>query len=674
MNFSEARRRAALLRGIISRHDILYYTRNTPEIPDREYDRLYHELEALEKRYPELAVPDSPTRRVGGAPLGSFPEVRHAVPMMSLSNTYSTDELQGFLQRIKRLLDPATFTTIVEPKVDGVAVAVRYERGLFTFGGTRGDGRTGDDISANLRTIRSIPLRLDGGKSAIPAVLEVRGEVYMPPDGFAALNRARSQSGEAPFANPRNAAAGSLKNLDPRAVARRPLDALFYGVGEVEGASFDTHEELLNKLSAFGLKTPPRRWKCTETQAVFDALDELKAARRAFPFDTDGGVVKVNERKLYGRLGATAKSPRWAVAYKFEPERSETVLKAINVQVGRTGALTPVAAFEPVTVAGSTINRATLHNVDEIRRKDIRVGDRVYVEKAGDVIPVIVGVNAAARTGEERAFKLPEACPFCGERVERREGEAVLRCENLQCPAQVSRWIRHFAARGAMDIEGLGEALVDQLVDKKLARSPADLYELTMERVLGLERMAEKSARNLLGGIESSKNREFWRLLFGLGIRHVGSGTAQKLEMHAGNMERLMKMTPDELQAARDIGPVAAASIVDFFRLPRNRAIVKRLEEAGLNMKARTDGRSRAEQPLAGMRFVLTGSLAALTREQAAQAIRKLGGETGAGVSKKTSCVVAGAEPGSKLDKARDLGIRILDEKEFLALLSNSDS
>ncbi len=670
MTTFEERRRAAELREAIARHNRLYYIENSPEIADREYDRLLRELEDLEKEHSELMMPNSPTQRVGGAPLEAFSQVRHAIPMMSLSNTYSKDELRGFLEKVRRLVGSVEFSTIVEPKIDGVAVAVRYENGAMVSGSTRGDGRTGDEITANLRTINSIPLRLSGEGASLPAVIEMRGEVYMPRKGFVALNARREEAGEPPFANPRNAAAGSLKNLNPREVARRPLDAIFYGVGEVLGASFESHEELLCALKEFGIKTPPRFWKCTTSEDVSSALDELLAMRHDLPFDMDGGVIKVNERSLYDRLGATSKSPRWAVAYKYEPERAETVLKSITVQVGRTGALTPVAELEPVLVAGSTINRATLHNIDEIRRKDIRIGDRVFVEKAGDVIPDIVGVNTAARTGAERVFDMPEKCPFCGEGVARRDGEVAFRCENLQCPAQIKRWIRHFAARGAMDIEGLGDSLIEQLVDGKLVASPADLYDLTTEQLSGLDRMAEKSAGNLLEGIEASRSRELWRLIFGLGIRHVGTKMAQVLEQRVPDLDGLAEMRPADLQEIKDIGPVAAESISAYFRTPRTIQLVERLRKAGLNMKTKDFERDGAEKrPLEGTRFVLTGTLDSLTREQAEQEIRKVGGETTASVSKKTSYVVAGSDPGSKLDKARELGVNILNEEDFLKLL-----
>ncbi|MCX6993954.1 MAG: NAD-dependent DNA ligase LigA [Kiritimatiellaeota bacterium] len=661
------------LRAAIERHNDLYYGANQPEISDRDYDRLYHELEDLEKQYSQFLTPDSPTQRVGtnqrlgGTPLTAFEQVRHRLPMMSLDNTYSQAELTNFHERLMRLLPGQVFTYIMEPKIDGVAIALRYEHGRLVTGSTRGDGAVGDNITANLRTIHSIPLTLRGERPP-PAVLEVRGEVYMTRDGFVAINKTREEAGEEPFANPRNAAAGSLKLLDSRQVARRPLDVIIYGVGELEGIAFDTHAQMLAALKTFGLKIPGKFWPCRSMDAVLVALEELKIMRHTFPFEIDGGVIKVNERAFYEKLGATAKSPRWAVAFKYESERAETRLKAITVQVGRTGVLTPVAELEPVALAGSTINRATLHNADEIKRKDIRVGDQVYVEKAGEVIPEVIGVNTAVRTGKERAFQMPDKCPVCGEPVTQREGEVAYRCENLQCPAQLKRWLRHFAARGAMDIEGLGEALVDQLVDANLVADPADLYRLRHESVAVLERMAAKSAQNLLGGIEASKQRDFWRVLFALGIRQVGAKMAQNLEQHYAGIEPLMQATPDELQQIRDMGPVAAKNIFDYFQVARNRGLIQRLQKAGVNLK-RTAGAAPKGGRLTGKVFVLTGALEHFSRDQSEQAIRALGGEISASVSKKTFGVVAGAEPGSKLAKAKTLGVKIMNEAEFEKLI-----
>jgi len=667
MNKREAEKRIARLREELRRHNRLYYVEAKPEISDREYDRLYKELQDLEEQYPELVTPDSPTHRIGGEPLEGFAKARHTVPMMSLDNTSAKDELVEFDKRLKRLLGETPFTYVLEPKVDGVAILLRYEDGVFRLGSSRGDGRVGDDITANLRTIRSIPLRLPVEDP--PAVLEVRGEAYMTKDGFVRLNTAREEAGEAPFANPRNACAGSLKQLDSKMVAGRPLDVVLYGVGMAEGITLETHDRLLAALREIGFRTPPRHWQCDDIDAVLLAVDELETMRHDFPFEMDGAVVKVNERDLYETLGTTAKSPRWEIAYKYEPERAETRIRDVLVQVGRTGVLTPVADLEPVTVAGSTVSRATLHNEDDIQRKDIRIGDTVWIEKAGEVIPAVVEVNKAARSGKEKAFKMPGRCPVCGGPVTRPEGEVAVRCENLQCPAQIKRWIGHFASRGAMDIEGLGAALVEQVVDGGLVSDPADLYRLNerKDEVVALERMAEKSAQNLLDGIEKSKQREFWRAIFALGIRHVGARSAQTLEEQFGDVQSLMKATPDELEQVRDIGAIVAESISRFFRDKRNRDIVQRLQDAGVNF-TRT-GPVRQGGKHAGETFVLTGTLTAMTRDEAGERIRAAGGRVISSVSKKTTYVVAGTEPGSKLDKARELGVEILDEQAFVKML-----
>jgi DNA ligase (NAD+) len=666
MNHAEAEKKINQLRVNIERHNRLYYVLNQPDISDREYDRLYAELEALENKFPGLVTPDSPTRRVGGEPLKEFRNVQHRVPMMSLANTYSRDELVDFHGRVRRLLPDIKFSYILEPKIDGLAISLRYEKGRLVLGSTRGDGTTGDDISANLRTIKSIPLRLSGGK--IPPVLEARGEVFMTRDGFLALNREREESGLESFANPRNAAAGSLKLLDPREVSKRPLDAIIYGAGEISGIEFATHREMLDNFKTLGLKTPPACWECSSVEEIFKALEELKTMRRSFPFEMDGGVLKVNERKLYDRLGATAKSPRWAVAFKYDPERAETTLKAITIQVGRTGVLTPVAELEPVFLSGSTINRATLHNAEDIQRKDIRVGDRVIIEKAGEVIPEVIGVNVSARNGHERVFTMPKKCPVCGGEITRREDEVASRCENLQCPDQLKRWLRHFAARGAMDIEGLGEAIIDQLVDKKMAGNPADLYSLKAEQIAGLERMADKSAANIISAMEASKKRDLWRLIFALGIRQVGAKMAQTLETRFNNIDELMAADRENLEKTHDMGPVAAESIIAFFKSERNQLLIARLKKAGVNCAA-TPKKQEGHAQLAGKTFVLTGTLAGLSRTEAEELIRRHGGRTAGGVSKKTSFVLAGTDPGSKFSRAKELGVRVINEDEFKKLL-----
>lgn len=666
MTKPDATRRIAALRAAIAHHDHLYYVEASPEIPDRDYDAMMRELADLETGHPDLVTPDSPTQRVSGRPLECFAQVRHAVPMMSLANTYSKDELLEFDLRIGKLLAGERWTYVLEPKIDGLAVSLRYVDGVLECGSTRGDGTTGDDITANLRTIRSIPLRLACGNA--PRVVEVRGEVYMPVKGFAELNRAREEAGEEPFANPRNAAAGSLKLLDPAQVATRPLDAIFYAAGQLDGRDFATHSELVAFLANAGLRTPPHFQKCGSIKEVIERLDELDRVRRGLPFQTDGGVIKVEQRALYDRLGSTAKSPRWAVAYKYEPERVETRLRDIIVQVGRTGVLTPVADLEPVHVAGSEVRRATLHNLEEIRRKDIRIGDVVIVEKAGEVIPAVTGVVAAKRPAGLLPYEMRKDCPVCAGPVTRREGEVAHRCENLQCPAQIKNWIRHYAQRGAMDIEGLGEALIDQLVDSGLVKTPADLYKLTVQQLAGLERMAEKSGGNIIAGIAASRSRDMWRVLFGLGIRHVGARSAQTLEEHFDSVEAVRNADVKRLSSVPDVGPVIAASIADFFRDERNAGLLRALDAAGVNLRRMAESHA-AKGPLAGMTFVITGTIEGMTREEVSDLIRKNGGVVSGSVSAKTGYLVAGDEAGSKLDKAKKLGVKVIDKAGLLNLL-----
>lgn len=662
-----AKQRIESLRGEIERHNDLYYQKAAPEVSDREYDALVKELAELEAAHPERAAKDSPTQVIGEKTQEGFRTVTHAVPMMSLSNTYNKEDLLGFDTRIRKIVPDTSLSYVLEPKVDGVAVTMRYEKGELVLGATRGDGRQGDDITPNLMTIKAIPTQLEN--KSPPEVLEVRGEIYMTKNGFLDLNRQREEEGQAVFANPRNAAAGSLKQLDASLVAKRPLNALFYAVGEVKGLSLKTHDGLLKSLKAFGLPINPKWWSCKTMDDVLNALNELERMRHDFEFEMDGGVIKVNERGLYEELGYTAKSPRWAVAYKYEPERTETALRDITIQVGRTGILTPVAELEPVTVAGSTISRATLHNEDEIQRKDIRIGDRVFVEKAGDVIPAIVGVNTKARTGKEKTFKMPTECPVCGGAATRREGEVALRCENLQCPAQLKQWLRHYASRGAMDIDGLGDVLVEQLVNAEKVRSPADLYTLRKEDLLELERMGEKSAQNVLKGIETSKQQDLWRVIFALGIRHVGARSAQALEEYFGDMDALAGASKDALVEINDIGPIVAASIAAFFAEDRNQRIVQALRDAGVHMKRKKEA-APADGPLAGKTFVLTGSLEHLTRDEASELIRARGGTVSSSVSKRTDYVVAGDGAGSKYDKAVKLGVSVLDEEAFRKLLA----
>jgi DNA ligase (NAD+) len=675
MTHAKAKARHAELADELRRHDQAYYVEAKPTISDQAYDRLYHELLDIEKEFPDLVTPDSPSQRVGGEPLTEFKPVAHLTPMMSLDNTYSQEEARDFVARVQKLLPGETLEWIVEPKVDGVAINLRYEKGVFTCGATRGDGTTGDDVTANLKTIRSIPsrLRATGGKP--PEVMEVRGEVYLTKAGFARLNTERAAAGLETFTNARNAAAGSLKQLDPRLVAKRPLDVVVYGLGAYEGSERLTeHDQMLKWLKSAGFKTPEKTWKCRSADEFIEAINELEVLRHNFVYETDGAVVKLNSFAMREKIGFTSKAPRWAIAYKYAAEQAETKLNAITIQVGRTGKLTPVAELEPVFLAGSTISRATLHNEDELRRKDIRVGDTVTIEKAGEVIPAVVGVVLTKRTGKEKHFEFPKTCPECGSKVARTAGsndddEGVdWRCVNFDCPAQIRGRLEHWCARGAMDIEGGGEVLVSQLVKSGLAHDVADLYRLTLDELAGLERMAEKSAQNFLDGIEASKKRDLWRLLFGLGILHVGAGVAKALGKTFATLDDLFAASLPQLTEIEDVGEVIAHSLVQWHGETRNRKLIERLRKAELNFNSALYNPSAALGPLAGKTFVLTGTLPTLKREQAAAKIEALGGKVSGSVSKKTDYVVAGEDAGSKLEKAQKLGVKIIDEAELLKI------
>jgi DNA ligase (NAD+) len=677
MNFNEAKARHAQLVEEIRRHDHAYYVLAQPTISDRDYDRLYHELLDLEKQFPALVTPDSPTQRVSGQPLKEFKQVEHLQPMLSLDNTYSQEDVRDFVNRVQKLLSDEKLEWIVEPKIDGVAINLRYEQGVFTCGSTRGDGTTGDDITANLKTIRSIPTRLHRNKGdATPAILEARGEVYLTKTGFEKLNAERKAAGEEEFANPRNAAAGSLKQLDSRMVAKRPLDIVVYGLGQVEGAPQQPgqHDQMLAWLKELGFKTPDRTWHCCSAEELLAAIDALDQVRRKFAYETDGAVIKLNSFAQREIAGFTSKAPRWSIAYKYAAEQAETLLKGITVQVGRTGALTPVAELEPVFLAGSTISRATLHNEDYIRQKDIRIGDTVKIEKAGEVIPAVVDVVLARRAGKEVTFRFPAQCPECGSKVARAPGidegdeGVVWRCLNPDCPAQVRGRLEHWCARGAMDIEGGGEVLVRQLVQTGLVRDVAELYSLKLSDVAGLERMGEKSARNFLDGVEASKQRDMWRVLFGLGILHVGAGVGKALGRGFATLDDVFAASVDQLTECEDIGEVIAQSVVQWHGDPRNRQLIERLRKAGLNFKSALYQPKAKAGPLAGKTFVLTGTLPTLKREEAAAKIEAAGGKVSGSVSKKTDYLVAGAEAGSKLDKAQKLGVKIIDEPELLRL------
>jgi DNA ligase (NAD+) len=601
---------------------------------------------------------------VGGTPLKGFENVRHTVPMISLANTYNKEELVEFDGRVKKLLSETPYSYVLEPKIDGVAISLRYENGLLVRAVTRGDGTTGDDVTANIRTIHSVPLRLQNNP---PDIFEVRGEVYMTRNGFAKLNEERQEAGKEPFANPRNACAGSLKQLDPKIVATRPLDALFYGLGECSEI-FETHEAMLQAFTQYGLRITPQFWICNKIAGVLEKLDVLESMKRSFPFEMDGGVIKINQRDLYEQLGSTAKSPRWAVAYKYEPEQAETTLKEITIQIGRTGVLTPVAELEPVQLAGTVVKRATLHNEDEIKRKDIRVGDRVIVEKAGEIIPAVVRVVTKKRTGIEQPFNMQAACEELGINPVKLEGEVAWRIDDLHHPAMLKRWLTYFASRNGMDIHGLGESIVEQIVDAGLVKGPADLYDLKKSQLLGLEGFKEKKAQNLIDGIEASKTRPFDRILFALGIRHVGSGSARVLAQNFPNIGKLMAADVQCLEEIRDIGPIVGKSIVDFFQCLENQKLVERLQAAGVNFEQAAKAGS---SEFAGLTFVLTGTMESLSREEAGELIRARGGAVTSSVSKNTSYVVAGEKAGSKLTKAEELGVKVLDEAAFLKMIGS---
>jgi DNA ligase (NAD+) len=664
-NEVQAAKRIAQLRHELQEHNRRYYEEAAPSIGDRDYDRLYQELVDLETQFPQLKTPDSPTQRVGGKPLKTFAQITHRVPMLSLDNTYSEEEVADFYARITKLLPNEKIPVVIEPKVDGVAVSLLYQNGKLRHAATRGDGTVGDDITQNIRTIGSVPERLRG---ETPKILEVRGEVFMDKKGFEKLNVERVEAGLPVFANPRNAAAGSLKQLDPAIVAKRPLGVIFYGTGVVKGVNLDLHSKMFLLFKKLGLPASDRWWSADSVEEILRAIHQLDRVRHDFAYQTDGAVVKVDSFAQRERLGFTAKSPRWAIAYKYEAERVETRLLDIAVQVGRTGVLTPVAMLEPVTVSGSTVSRATLHNEEEIARKDIRIGDRVVIEKAGEVIPAVVSVLTETRTGKEKKFRMPTICPECGSKIIKDEGQVAVRCINGQCPAQLKRRIEHFASRGAMDIEGLGEMMVEQLVNQKLVHDVSDIYELTAEKMSILERMGEKSISNLLEAIESSKTRPLWRLIFGLGILHVGVSASRALADHFRGLEKLMDASADALQRISDVGEIVAQSIQQFFHEKRNRKIIERLEKLGVRPQIEPRRSQTADSPFVRSTWVLTGTLSQ-PREEIAEMIIQRGGKISGSVSKKTNYVLAGEAAGSKLDKAKQLGVRVIGETEFRKML-----
>jgi DNA ligase (NAD+) len=662
--------RAAELRRIIQEHNRRYYEEAAPTISDQEFDALMRELAEIEAQYPELQTPDSPTLHVGGAPLEEFAHVTHRTPMLSLDNTYSEEEVGEWHTRLVKHLPGEEIDLILEPKVDGVAISLLYENGRLQYAATRGDGRVGDDVTNNVLTIRGIPRHLKGA----PVVLEIRGEVYMTRDGFKKLNEERAAAGLPEFANPRNSAAGSLKQLDAASVRKRPLGLILHGMGAVSGGEpMQTYLEGLALLDRVGLphcETQTAR----SLEEVLAAIRRIDQMRHALPFETDGAVVKVNSFAQRDRAGFTSKAPRWAIAYKYAPEQAETRLTGISIQVGRTGVLTPVAELEPVFVSGSTVARATLHNEEEIARKDIRIGDLVIVQKAGEVIPAVIGVKKEARTGSERVFTMPEVCPECGGKVVRDPEQVAVRCINAACPAQVRRKLQHFASRGAMDIEGLGEAMVEQLVSHNLVTDVSDIYQLTAERLAVIPRTGTKSIENLLAGIQQSKSRPLWRLIFGLGILHVGVTGARNLAGHFHTIEPMMNAAPEDLERVQDVGEIMGRSIFDFFLDPHNRALLERLRAAGLNMGEQDERVApTANAPLAGTTWVITGTLS-VEREAIAELIRQNGGKVSSSISKKTTYLLAGEEAGSKLAKAESLGVKVVSEAEFRGMIGSQTS
>jgi DNA ligase (NAD+) len=650
------------LREEIDHHNYRYYVLDDPLISDQEYDRLMRRLQELEGMYPELVTPESPTQKVGAPPREEFGTVKHSIPMLSLQNALTADELAEFDGRVKRLLDSEDFRYVAEPKIDGLAVEIVYRDGLYAQGSTRGDGYTGEDITENLRTVRSLPLKLIKKNKQVPSLLEVRGEVFMGKRDFAKLNKKREEAGDPLFANPRNAAAGSVRQLDPSVTAGRNLDIFLYALGRVEGAVFKTHWEVLESFKAWGLRVNPEIRLCEDVGAAVEYHTRLEARRKDLDYEIDGVVLKVDSLELQEKLGQISRSPRWATAYKFEPEQATTVVKDIRVQVGRTGALTPVATMEPVRIGGVEVKSATLHNQDEIDRKDVRIGDTVIVQRAGDVIPEVVAVVKEKRTGKEKKFEVPDKCPICGSGVYRDPDEAISRCTNMSCPAIVKRSIGHFASKGALDIDGLGIKIVDQLVDTGLVKTVADLYRLTKEDLMALERLAEKSSENLLHAIERSKRTTLTRLIYALGIRHVGEHVARVLAEEYGSIGDIARADIEELTAIREIGPKVAESINTFFTEERNRDVVKDLGDLGVEYsrpKAAGGGR------LADKVFVFTGALRGLTRSEAKGLVEALGGRVASGVSGKVDYVVVGDDPGSKLEQARKLGIETIDEETF---------
>ncbi|MDD5681038.1 MAG: NAD-dependent DNA ligase LigA [Candidatus Omnitrophica bacterium] len=662
MEKGRIKKRIESLREEIERYNKLYYIDAKPVISDEEYDSLVKELASLEEKYPEFRTPKSPTLRVGGKPTGEFITARHIVPMLSIDNTYTADELREFDVRVKKNLAVSDIEYVVELKVDGASISLLYRNGQLERGVTRGDGREGDDVTRNIMTIKSIPPELNTGHKTAPDIIEIRGEVYMSEKDFLKINEEKEKSGEELFANPRNAAAGSLKLLDPAIVAERHLNIFVHGVGAFEGVKIASQYELLEYMKAIGMRVNPEIAKFSGIESVINYCNGWEKKKEELNYHVDGMVVKVNSFAYQHTLGATTKSPRWMIAYKFPAERKETKLLDITVQVGRTGILTPVAVLKPVHISGTTVSRSTLHNMDEIARKDIRIGDAVIVEKGGEIIPQVVSVVKGKRTGKEKKFTMPKRCPACGSETVRSEGEVAIRCDNVSCKAQIEQRILHFASRNAMDIEGLGEAVVTQLVEKKMVADYGDLYYLKTGDIKKLERFADKSAQNLISAIEKSKQNELFRLIFALGIRHVGVHVAWLLYQNSGSIEKIAEQSTESLQSNKEIGPVVAESIRVFFGNKGNLKVLAKLKEAGVSMSEKI---SALKGIFSGKTVVFTGELLSMTRNEAEELVRKLGGAASSSVSKETDLVVAGSKPGSKYDKARTLGVKIISEEEF---------
>ena len=663
----DVRKRIKQLRDEIRKHDHLYYVLNRPKISDRQYDKLFAELKALEEANPQFITPDSPTQRVSERPLEGFTNVRHTVPMLSMDNTYSSDELRAFDERVEKGLGNEDYDYVVERKIDGVAISLRYEKGKLVTAATRGDGQVGDDVTANVRTIKAVPLSLLGDK--IPAVLEVRGEVYMPASAFVELNKLRAEAGEPAFANPRNAAAGSLKLLDPKMTASRNLSFFAYAVGQVSEPLAEEHWQMLQKLQRqFGLPIIYLKYpRARNIEEVIDICLGQSQERFTLDYQIDGMVIKINRFDQQDILGATGRAPRWCISYKFAAEQAETTVESIDVQVGKSGILTPVANLAPVQLAGTTVKRASLHNFDEMNRLDVRCGDTVVIEKAGEIIPQVLEVKKQLRSAGTRAFKVPKKCPNCGSAVAKDEDGVYVRCVNPDCLGQLKERLKYFAGKGQMDIENLGPALIEQLIDSGLVNNFADLYKLQAAQLAALERMAEKSADNVIEAIKKSKARPLWRFVAALGIRHIGAQSAQILAEYFGSIDALISAEQEALAVIDQIGPTMAESVYEYFRDRRNRSVIDKLLAAGVKPR---QPRTRRSDKLAGKTIVVTGTLENFTRQQAEQAIRQAGAKASGSISKKTDFVLAGENPGSKLDKARELGVEVIDEKQFLKIIN----